>query len=221
MSARQCDRVYGALAARGIRAIGIDTPGFGMSDVPPFVPRVEDFATAVPPVLDHLALSAAHILGHQTGAMIATEVAVAYPSRVLSLIMNGPLPLTPAERAQFRTFVDEFEKPFKAKPDGSHLIEWWRRRSAFANPATDWERMTLYVAEPLVALGPFWYGHNAAFAYDHAASIMKVTQPTLILTNTGDQIYAHAQLTRRLRPDFAYVEIPGGGIDIVDEAPAA
>ncbi|MBM3516034.1 MAG: alpha/beta hydrolase [Alphaproteobacteria bacterium] len=221
MSARQFDRVYDLLTARGIRAIGVDTPGFGMSDPPPFVPRVEDFATAVPVVLDHLGIAAAHIVGHHTGAMIATEAAVGYPKRILSLIMNGPVPLTVAERTQFQSIVDDFEKPFKAKPDGSHLLDWWKRRSAFANAATDWDRVTHYVAEPLVGLGPFWYGHNAAFAYDHAASIKRVAQRAMILTNTGDQIYSHAQLTRQLRPDFAYVEIPGGGIDIVDEAPAA
>lgn len=221
MSARQFERVYGLLTAKGVRAIGVDTPGFGQSDPPPFIPKVEDFATAIPPVLDHLGLAAAHILGHHTGAMIATEAAVKYPARIASLIMNGPLPLTLAERTEFRKFVDDFERPFKAKTDGSHLVDWWKRRSFMANAATDWERMTHYVCEPLVAYAPFWYGHNAAFEYDHAASIMQVKQPTLILTNTGDQIYAQAQQTHKMRPDFKYLEIPGGGIDIVDEAPDA
>lgn len=221
MSARQFDRVYGLLAGKGLRAIGIDTPGFGQSDAPPFIPTVEDFAGAIPAVLDHVGLKAAHILGHHTGAMIATEAAVAYPARIMSLVMNGPLPLTASERAEFHKFVDDFERPFRAKPDGSHLTDWWKRRSFMAAPDSDWERMTLYVCEPLLGAAPFWYGHNAAFAYDHGASIMRVTQPTLILTNTGDQIYAQARHTHTLRPDFKYIEIPGGGVDIVDEAPEA
>lgn len=221
MSARQYDAVYAPLAARGIRAIGIDTPGFGMSDVPPQVPTIADYARAVPAVLDARAISRAHVLGHHTGAMIATEAAVAYPDRVASLIVNGPLPTTPEERAQFMTWVDEFERPFTGKPDGSHIAEWWKRRSGFAKPDGDWNLMTRYVCEPLVAPGPFWYGHHAAFLYDHAASIARVRCPALILTNTGDQIYEHAQRARTLRPDFAYAEIQGGGIDIVDEETAA
>jgi pimeloyl-ACP methyl ester carboxylesterase len=47
-----------------------------------------------------------------------------------------------------------------------------------------------------------------------------VKQPTLILLNTGDQIYDKAQRARLARPDFSYVEIQGGGVDIVDQKPA-
>ncbi|MCB2107112.1 MAG: alpha/beta hydrolase [Rhodobacteraceae bacterium] len=221
MSSRQFSCVMMPLAARGIRAIGVDTPGFGMSDPPPFVPRIEDYAKAIPAALDGLNLNQAHILGHHTGALIATEVAVSVPERVMSLVMNGPLPLSAEERAEFMKMVDNFERPFTGKRDGSHLIDWWKRRSSFVHGDTDWNLMTRYVCEPLVGLGPFWYGHHAAFLYDHAASIARVTQPTLILTNTGDQIYEQAQLTRKMRPDFAYAEIEGGGIDIVDERPDA
>jgi len=220
MSARQFERVFDALAARGLRAIGIDTPGFGMSDPPPHVPTIADYARAVPAVLDALGLARAHILGHHTGALIATEAALSQPGRIAALIMNGPLPTTPEERVQFMTWVETFERPFTGRPDGSHIAEWWQRRSGFAAPDSDWNLMTRYVCEPLVAPGPFWYGHHAAFLYDHGAAIAQVRCPALILTNTGDQIYAHAQRARALRPDFAYAEIAGGGIDIVDEKPA-
>ena len=45
----------------------------------------------------------------------------------------------------------------------------------------------------------------------------RVAHPTLILTNTGDQIYEHAQRARALRPDFAYRALEGGGIDVIDQ----
>jgi len=57
------------------------------------------------------------------------------------------------------------------------------------------------------------------FIYDHGASIARIKHATLILTNTGDQIYEHAKVTRTMRPDFAYIELIGGGIDIVDQMP--
>ncbi|MDX2223858.1 MAG: alpha/beta hydrolase [Rhodospirillaceae bacterium] len=221
MSARQFERVYPLLAARGVRAIGVDTPGFGMSDPPAFVPRIEDYALAVPAVMDALGIAVAHVCGHHTGALIATELTVAFPDRVKSLVMNGPLPLSEAERKKFMSWVEGFEKPFTGKPDGSHIAEWWKRRSAFAKPDSDWNLVTRYVCEPLVAPGPFWYGHHAAFLYDHGAAIARVKCPALILTNTGDQIYEHAQRARTLRPDFDYAELNGGGIDIVDEQPVA
>ena len=72
-------KAYALLAQAGIQAIGVDTPGFGMSDVPPHVPSIEDYAQAIPPVLDHLKLDAAAMLGHHTGASIAVEVATRFP----------------------------------------------------------------------------------------------------------------------------------------------
>ena len=75
--------------------------------------------------------------------------------------------------------------------------------------------------ETLGGLAPFWYGHHAAFQYDHGATIPKIAHPTLILTNTGDQIYEHAKLTHLMRPDFAFTALEGGGIDVVDQLPDA
>ena len=57
--------------------------------------------------------------------------------------------------------------------------------------------------------------------YDHAATLAKIRHRTLILTNTGDQIYEHARLTHRMRPDFAFTALEGGGIDVVDQLPEA
>lgn len=221
MSSRQFDSVYGPLAARGIRAIGIDTPGFGMSDVTPFVPKVEDWAKAVPPVLDHLGLRQVDLLGHHTGALIATEVALQFPARVRKLILNGPLPVTEDERRKFLEGVEKREKNFEYKPDGTHLMDSFMGRFRMYGAGADPRLTTRVTVEKFMGYGPFWYGHYAAFVYDHAASIPKITHPTLILTNTGDQIYDNAKRTKAMRPDFAYVELPGGGVDIVDQQPEA
>ena len=49
----------------------------------------------------------------------------------------------------------------------------------------------------------------------------RISQPGLILTNTGDDIYYAALRAREIRPDFEYLELLGGTHDIVDEQPAA
>jgi pimeloyl-ACP methyl ester carboxylesterase len=156
-SARQFEAVYEPLGRRGIRAIGIDTPGFGMSDPTPFVPKVEDWTAAVVAALDHLRIAKADALGHHTGSLLATDLALRYPDRVRYRVVNGP----------------------------------------------------------------FWYGHNAACRYDHAAALQRLRHRTLVLTNTGDSIYELAQRARRIRPDFDYAELPGGGIDITEQRPEA
>ena len=219
MSSRQFDSVYGLLAEKGIRAIGIDAPGFGLSDLTEFVPTVGDFAKVVPPVLDHLNITAACVLGHHTGALVATEVALQFPDRVTTLILNGPLPQTDEERKRGLNAVETKEKTYSPQPDGQHFVTLLRNRMIYANDDTDWSLATRYIVEQLSGMAPFWYGHHAAFTYDQAAALPKIKHRTLVLTNTGDEIYKLAKRTLELRPDFEYAEIEGGSIDVVDERP--
>ena len=62
--------------------VAVDTPGFGMSDVPDPRPSVEDYASVFPAVLDHFSLSSAHFLGHHTGAANVTAFAPCKPGEV-------------------------------------------------------------------------------------------------------------------------------------------
>ncbi len=194
-------------------------PGFGLSDPTDFVPKVEDYARVVPSVLDHLGIKSAVVLGHQKGALVATEVALQFEAGVVALILNGPVPLTEQAKQEGLDYVENFEKQFAAQSDGQHLVTLFQRRMSTANESTKWELSNRYIAEHFIGYGPFWYGHHAAFQYDHTAIIPPIKQPTLILTNTGDEIYENAKQTAEMRPDFAYAEIEGGSWDIVDEKP--
>jgi len=221
MTSRQFENVYEPLANRGIRAIGIDSPGFGESDPTPFVPTVGDWAEVVPYVLDHLDIATASVLGHHTGGMVATEVALQFPERVTKLIINGPLPMSNDERQRFLVGNEKREINFEYKNDGSHMQDAFmtRHRMYTVGGKPDPKVITRYVVERFQGYAPFWTGHHAAFIYDHNAALMNIKVPTLILTNTGDQIYVNAKLAADMRPDFSYVELQGGGIDIVDQMP--
>lgn len=224
MSSRQFESVFGPLMDLGIRPIAVDCPGFGMSDCTTFVPKVEDWAKAVPPVLDKLGIRVADVLGHHTGSMVATEVEQQFPDRVRKLVLAGPLPMTPEERQNFLDGNQRSEIDFVYKPDGSHLVDAFATRAKMYRASgtdPDPKLITRYTVERFVGYGPFWYGHHAAFIYDHNASIPRVKHPTLVITNTGDQIYEQAKWTRRMRPDFEFVELQGGGVDIVDQQPQA
>jgi len=218
-TSRQFTNIYEPLHRRGIRAIGVDTPGFGESDSTPFVPTVEDWAAAVPAVLDHLGITQADVLGHHTGGMVATEVALQFPARVRKLIINGPLPMGEERRLKFLEGNEEKEINFVYEADGSHLQASFAGRNRMYGEGADPRTITRYTVEKFQGYAPFWTGHHAAFIYDHGPAIEKIQHPTMILTNTGDQIYENAKLTRKMRPDFAYVEFEGGGVDIVDQMP--
>lgn len=221
MTSNQFDNVYAPLAARGFTAIGIDMPGFGLSDTPSFVPGVGDYAKAVPPVLDQLGIGKAAIVGHHTGALAATEAAVQFPDRIGALVINGPLLVTDADFADFKSGLHQWELGYTARPDAAHMVELYGIRDKLANGAIPPARLSDYVVQALIGDGPFWYGHHAAFTYRQQDVLPAVTQPTLILTNTGDMIYPHARAAHELCPHFAYAELQGGGVDIVDEQPEA
>lgn len=217
MTSGQFDRVYEPLARRGIWPIGIDLPGFGGSDPVGRVPTIADFARIVGPVLDALGLDRSAILGHHTGALVATEAVLAAPDRFDALVVNGPLLVSDADRADFLANLHPWEREFGPRPHAAHMVEFFDLRDRLAAGTIAADRLSDYVVQALVGSGPFWHGHYAAFMYDHAERLALLDLPTLIFTNTGDLIHDHALRASAMFPRFAYAALEGGGVDIVDQ----
>ncbi len=220
-STRQFESAFKPLVARGIRFIAVDTPGFGFSDPTLAIPKLEQWAPAIVAVLDHLGVAQVDVLGHHTGALNATEVALQNPQRVRRLILNGPFPINEVERAQYIASSERSHAAGEPVVDGSHVLKSFETRVRMWGPNPNPAILTRILAEKYQGLGPYWWGHHVAFRYDHAAALKRLTHPTLILTNTGDDIYELAKRARALRPDFAYVEMQGGSHDIIDQQPEA
>jgi len=216
MFAPACD----FLAAAGIRAVAIDTPGFGQSDPPTGKHSIEGYARAVRAVMEHLGIVRTAILGHHTGAEIAAEIAVTAPNLISRVILNGPPVMTTDERDAFRKALDDAPR-IEPAADGMHLVDLWNKRAKFTPGWTDLTAMHTGVIQMLVAGESELDGFIAAFAYDVGITIGQISQPCLILTNTGDDIYYAVQRAKKLRPDFSYFELSGGTHDIVSEQPEA
>jgi len=217
MSLRQFDAVYGPLHERGIRAIGIDSPGFGNSDPVEGLPSMEQWAQVIPPVLDQLGIEKTNILGNHTGSMLVTEFALRYPERVNKLILNGAMILTDEERKARLANIEQRRDNPAYDPDGKHLGESFRRRKAMYGPGADDAVITRYIVDRFVGASPTWHGPYAAYSYNHTEAVKKIKHPTLILANTGDQIYEFTMRALQIRPDFKSHVIEGGGVDITDQ----
>ena len=64
-----------------------------------------------------------HLVGHHSGACLATEIAADYPQHVLSIFLIGTAIMTREEQIALNATANvPFNKPM---PDGSHLMKTW------------------------------------------------------------------------------------------------
>jgi pimeloyl-ACP methyl ester carboxylesterase len=73
--------------AQWFRTTSYDLRGHGLSDAPASGYGLEDLVSDLACLFDHLQLNCAHVVGHSFGAAVALEFALAYPSRVRSLLL--------------------------------------------------------------------------------------------------------------------------------------
>jgi haloalkane dehalogenase len=219
LSSTQFERVMPALAANGFDVVAPDMPGFGMSDAAPEGAGLELFASVIPAALGVLACTRADIVGHHTGAVLGAVFAAAQPQAVNRLILNGFPLLSQAERDHFATF---YFGPKEPKPDGSHLLVAWENRLRSTPGWTDIALMHRYTVEALNRGGTNWKAFPLVIGADLHEVLQRLQVPTLMFTNTGEDLYDSTRRAQAMRPDFfAYAELAGGSHDIVDEQPDA
>ena len=81
---------------RGFRVLRLDNRGAGLSDAPDEAFSIEQMADDVAAVMDAAGMPSAHVHGISMGGLIAQDLAIRYPERVLSLVLGatyagGPL----------------------------------------------------------------------------------------------------------------------------------
>jgi pimeloyl-ACP methyl ester carboxylesterase len=202
------------LAAEGVRAVALDTPGYGMSDGPPAPVEIADYAEALVTTLDNLGIEKPVLVGHHTGAAIAARFAAAHPSRVEKLVLNG-VPLFTKEELEF--FAGFKIGPTEIREDGSHFIESWQRGLKSSPGWDDLRVIHRSTVEALAKPDTYWWAFAAAFRYDIAPDLMALAVPTLVFTTTGEDLYAASKRAHALRPDvFRYAELQGGNHNVTD-----
>jgi pimeloyl-ACP methyl ester carboxylesterase len=178
-----------------------DLPGYGNSDPPPSRPGIADYANAVGDFCSSMRFRQIDVLGYQTGALVAAELALALPNVVRRVVLMGvPVP-DEAERESFR----RAPWPVPAVPDGSHLqVEWERTRGA-VHDAAALQILAASFADKL-ANGPLaWWGTHAAMQYPAAERLRLVLQPTLLI-RSRDGRGPDSSRARELLPKARAVE---------------
>lgn len=197
------------IVGKSFRAIAMDTPGYGMSDPAPEEYSIENYARYVICFMDALGISKANIVGTHTGASIAVEIAVQYPQRVDTLVLNGCPHYEPEVRKARLT--DSKYLPVEIKEDGSHLIKLWetyRNWSPNLRPES-WHRS---VVDYLVAGSHAEDAHHALFRHDVEPRLPLIKSPTLLISGTEDVFFDRLEATKKLIPRCRTKVIDGGGV---------
>ena len=181
LSAKTYDPLLRALSVPN-RLIAFDTPGFGGSYDPEGWPDLEFYAGEIVAALDALGVERFHLFGHHTGASLGIEIAAGAPDRVASLMLAGPVFMTPEER---EAFIAGYKDPITPQRDGSHLLRNWGY-AATHNPDCDVAILQGAVADLLRA----WRGRPQAYMavahHDTETRARRLRLPVLLLTTDGD-----------------------------------
>ncbi len=207
-SSNQYSRVIPFLS-KTYRAIAMDFPGYGNSYKPPHQFSTEDYVHSVVSFMDSLGIRKASFIGRGAGARAAVVIAATLPDRIDKLVI-ATLPYDSDHGTpRARWGLSDFSR-VDIKPDGSHLMEWWRRASSQGDPPEIVEERML----DLVQAGPRGEEiHWASFAH-HTETPKELTLikcPTLVLWGDRGKHSSEAQDVHRL--------IPGSKLTIMENAP--
>jgi pimeloyl-ACP methyl ester carboxylesterase len=178
-----------------------DLPGFGHSDPPPSPPAIADYAHAIGDFCISMRFRQIDVLGYQTGALVAAELALVLPTVVRRVILMGLPVADEDERESFQ------RTPWPVAPvaDGSHLqVEWNRTRTSVHEDAP-LATIAAGFADKLANGTTAWWGLQAALQYPAAERLRLITQPTL-LVRSRDARGTAGGAARELLPKARVVE---------------
>lgn len=174
--------------ARDRRVVAIDSPGHGESDLPPSEDdaTIEGFARSAWAAVDALELGRVDLLGHHTGAKVATEMAFQRPDDVGVIVMVSALVLTPEEVAAFQ---DQFQE-IPLDEAGTRFSTMWEKSVEHRGPGVSLEDLAASFAENLRAGEAYEWGHKAAFAYnEHFPDRVAALPHRIVVLNPKDMLY--------------------------------
>ena len=168
--------------------VALDNRGAGQSDVPDTPYTIAGMADDVAGLMDELGVRRAHICGASMGGMIAQELALRHPERVLTLQLHCT---TARVDGYGRVVIDNFLR-VKARGDAEEFVHfslpWLLSRKTFAERpdfVETWILRTLEYPFQTSLTGLSRQG-EAIRGHDTRDRLASLRVPTLITTGTED-----------------------------------
>jgi 3-oxoadipate enol-lactonase len=201
--------------ARRFQVVTIDNRGIGASDAPPGHYSTRMMADDVLAVLDHAGIQRASLVGTSLGGMIAQELALAHPERVNRLVLvatipggsrSRPMPLPTTylfawapfmtSQAKLQQFVHATLGPetLRRRPKVARRLA--ARKLAHPQSQQAWRAQT-----------------EAGMLFNPLGRQRRITQPTLVVQGTADQVVdpANAEVLAGLVPAARVQRFDGAG----------
>jgi pimeloyl-ACP methyl ester carboxylesterase len=194
----------------------MDSLGFGESEKPDHPMSIEACGRAVIAFADALGLERFALVGHHTGGIIAVEVAGRHPERIDKLVLSGTTCPDGEGRERDWPSIDGVDP----LPDGSHLTELYQKRAGYY-PSDRPDLLHRLVLDCLrVGVDRVEEGHDAVNSFKIEVPLAGVTAPTLLVCGTEDwAAYPEQDKLASYLPGCQRIEIPGGGVPLVDHMP--
>ncbi len=193
------------LLADRYHCVALDSPGFGQSYQPQEIPDMRFVADRLIEAIDDLKISSFHACGHHTGGCATIEMPRAYPGRLESLTLIGPVLVNDAEKEEYKkTFV----RPFTAEPTGEFLMTAWRYLEMIGAAATV-DLHCREMADHLTARESMPMAFSAVWNQDVEAAYRSVDIPLHIMCSKDDVLWPLFERAGQMRPDAAQSVVGG------------
>jgi pimeloyl-ACP methyl ester carboxylesterase len=160
---------------RAYRVVRLDLRGHGASQVPPAdqALTLERLVADVVELIDHLGLTAVHVVGNSAGGYLGQQLAMTRPERVTSLSLYGSTPglknsqapswIPQIQAKGMRGFLAETIRDRLPRDADPGLVEWFLDEAAKNDPA--------YIGKFVLLMA----------SYDWSGEVDRIACPTMVV----------------------------------------
>ena len=200
-----------SLMSAGFRAVALDLPGAGRSEVPATPYSLADLADDVLGLMDVLGLSQAFLVGLAVGGLLALQMAVTSRSRVLGLVLlDATLAIPEGNKAYARHRAETaLRDGMAAEVDQSISRSFPPPVAAVCPEAMSAYRIRFLRNSPQ----GYAFASMAALEADFRRVAPGIDFPALVLVGEHDLLFPPelAQILAETLPQSTYHVIPGAG----------
>jgi len=198
---------FQAVMAEDRLVICPDTPGYGGSTAPDFIPSMEEYGAAMNEAMINLGYGPDNpidVLGFHTGNFVAMEMALQNPGLIRKMVMPGIPYFAPDERPMRRDMYAN-PRPYFTDPDyfrEQYLNSVFNRDNGVAK-----ERQLEMFTERLRSGVKSHFGFVSVFAYKPEEKFAALTHPVL-LPILNETLAEPTRVSSKMIPNTTLVEMP-------------